>query len=570
MAKVNGQLLGHPLQADSPVAPSSVPFDSPPRTPLPFITPEADLAGPMVPGPTDPARVVNVLSGQVPDELQLMEWFDRAHALPRSIDLGRILATVNVALTVHNAYRRQTITWNSFVNGAGAGTTLTGPTPPQILNPQESTENLVLVVGTDGVPVVDDQLDFGFTPVADAPLIPITFSRLVYFPLFPQDGIVETLGFLTDVLRSKNGTEKRASLRRVPRVTLKLKFRDEDGTGELGELHNSMLGRPGSTWGIPLWQESTVLTSAQSASDAIINVRDTAYRQFIADGVAVVFAPGLAPDIFQIDSFTSTTITPVNPMVGDFPAGTLVMPVKLGLATNQQRGSRWPVHLADLNVEFELIDVLEDLSDLTAWGTLNSKPLVDDCNAIGRGSVREAIAADITVLDNDVGPFEKFAFTANGRFQTPKQWAPQGIEKLWDVRALLYSLRGQQTSFYMPTDRDDLTAIADLNSGSDSLSITYAGYSYVFGNGYRDYIRVTISDGTVYDREVTAVTQNAEQTEEYLVVGTTWPATHALADIVRVEFLQNMRLASDTVSLRYEPGRAGARVNIPLTSVLGE
>lgn len=569
MVRIYGLVSGHPLQADSPVAPSSVPFDSPPRTPLPVPYDDLVSVGSTVAGPAPTPRVPNKISGLYHEALQLDQWFDLAHALPRSIDLGRILATTNIDMTVHSAYRRQTITWNSFVNGAGAGTELTGPTPPQILSPQESTIGLVLVIGTDGVPVVDDTLDFGFTS-GDTPIVPIAFSRLVYFPFFPQAGFTEELSFLTDVLRSKNGTEKRASLRRVPRVRFKLKFREDDGSGDLITLHHYLLGRPASTFGIPLWHESTVLTAAQVASDAVINVRQTDYRQFIDGGVAVVFQKGLAPDIFQIDSFTDTTITPVNPMVGNFPAGTLVMPVKLAKATARQRGSRWPVTLGQLSVEFDVLDILEDLSDLSAWGTYNSKVLVDDWNVVGRGSVREAIEADIVVLDNEVGTLEKYVFAPTGRFVTQKQWAPQGASKLWDVRALLYSLRGQQASFYMPTDRDDLVAIADLSSGSDSLTITYAGLVYVFGNGYRDHIRVTLYDGTVYEREIIDVSQNEAQTEEYLQLASTWPTTHAFADVQRIEFLQNVRLAADTISLKYEPGRPGARVNVPLTAVLGE
>lgn len=570
MARIYGLVSGHPLQADSPVAPSSVPFDSPPRTPLPYIYDDLrTFGGSPAPGPVGPARVPNKISGLYHEALQLDQWFEMAHALPRSIDLGRILATTNVDMTVHNAYRRQTITWNSFVNGAGAGTELTGPTPPQILSPQESTIDLVLVVGTDGVPVVDDILSFGFTS-GDSAVVPIALSRLVYFPFFPQHGFTEELSFLTDVLRSKDGTEKRASLRRVPRVRFKLQFREEDDGGDLLTLHHFLLGRPASTFGIPLWHESTVLTTAQSVSDTVINVRQTDYRQFIAGGVGVVFRKGLAPDIFQIDSFTDTTITPVNPMVGDFPVGTLVMPVKLAKATARQRGSRWPVTLGQLAVEFDVLDILEDLADLSAWGTYNSKVLIDDYNAMGRGSVREAIEADVVVLDNGVGPLEKYTFAPNGRFVTQKQWAPQGISKLWDVRALLYSLRGQQASFYMPTDRDDLVAIADLSSGSDALSITYVGLIYVFGNGYRDHIRVTLYDGTVYEREIIDVSQNEAGTEEYLQLASTWPTTHAFADVRRIEFLQNVRLAADTISLKYEPGRPGARVNIPLTAVLGE
>ena len=571
MAQVYGIRVPSPEAVIPASWPTRLPIDFPPLTRLPLadaLPSVLPLSGIPTPGPTPPARTILKIAGYQDERNQLNPWFGMAHALPRKIDLGRILATTNVPMTVHSAYRRGTTTWNTFVNGAGVGTSLSGPTPPQILSPHESTVGLVFTVLTDGVPVVDATLDFGFT-TGDLPIVPISFSRLVYFPIFPQEGIVERLGFLTDVLRSKDGTEKRASLRAVPRVTYKLTFREEDVS--LALLHHLLLGRPGARYGLPLWHESTVLTSPVVADDVIINVQSTDYRQFVAGGVAVVFREGLAPDIFQIDSLTATTITPVNPMVGDFPvARTIVMPVKLATAGARQRGSRWPVNLGQLSVEFEVSDILEDLSDLSGWPVLNSKPLIDDCNAIGRGSVREGIEADLVVLDGDVGPIEQFAFAPNAAFATTKQWAPRGIEKLWAVRQLLYGLRGQQTSFYTPTDRADMTPIADLVTASDSLSITYAGVGYVFGNGYRDWLRVTLKDGTVYDREIIDVTQNEAGTEEYLQLGTTWPATHPFADVARVEFLQNVRLSADTISLRYEPGRPGARVNVSLISVLGE
>lgn len=568
MAQINGLVLPFQIPAIAASIPTRLPMAFPPLNRLPWLVTLPTKSTPPLPGPTPPVPVPNKINGLYDERNQISPWFDMAHALPRRIDLGRILATTNIQMTVHSAYRSVTTTWNTFVNGAGAGTVLTGPTPPQILSPHESTVGLVLIIGTDGVPVVDDTLDFGFT-TGDTPFVPISFSRLVYFPIFPEEGIVEDLGFLTDVLTSKDGTEKRASLRAVPRVTYKLRFRDDDQT--MGRLRHFLLGRPGSTYGIPLWMESTVLTSPVAASDLIINVQSTDYRQFVAGGVAVVFRPGTAPDIFQIDSFTQTTITPVNPMVGDFPiAGTIVMPVKLATANNRQSGNRWPINLSQLSVQFDVRDALEDLSDVTAWPTLNGKLLIDDCNALGSGSVREGIAAEIVVLDNETGPLQKYAFVANGRYSTRKQWFPSGIANLWKIRQLLYALRGQQASFYMPTNRDEMIPIADLNSGSDSLSIEYVGYTYVFGNGYRDWIRVTLNDGTVYDREVIATTQNEAGTEEYLQLATNWPATHPLADVARIEFLQNVRLSADTIPLRYEPGRPGARVTVPVISVLDE
>ncbi len=552
------------------------PGNRPSWMPLPFaganIDP-ADIGQGLVagPGPTiipkPPPPTPQQIPFQFDQRTTIHPWFDEMHVVPRRLDLGRVLATTNIPMTVHNAYRTQTWTWNSFVNNAGAGTELTGPTPPQILSPQESTQALVLVVTTDGVPVVDTTLDFGFTS-GDLIPVPIIFSRLVFFPLFPEKGFREELGWLCEVFKSKDGTEKRSSVRRFPRVRYRLRFR-LDGP-ELALLHNVLLGRPGATYGIPLWHESTVLSADVATDDVVIPVQDTRWRQFRDDGVGVIYDDRFIFDIFQIASFTDTVITPVNPVVLSLPKGTRVMPVRLATTPNRQSGRRFPISLGDMELAFDVRDVDEDLSDLSEWGTYDGKPFIDDCNAIGRGSVREGVQADLVVLDNDVGPRQQFSYEPNAKWGTQKQWAPSGIEKLWYIRQLLYALRGRQTSFFMPTNREDLKPIAPLAIGDKNLSIEYVGYNYVFGNGYRDNIRVTLVDGTQLTRKVDAAAQNEAQTEEYLTVDTNWPANVPVADIARIEFLQNLRLNTDSVTLRYEPGRPGARVSFPVTSVLGE
>lgn len=556
-----------------PILPS-FPANTPTRLPVPLAANQivaavwparvSGGAGPQ-PGPKPPPPGPVALPAVFDQRTTIHPWFDEVHVTPRRLDLGRVLATTNIPMTVHNAYRKDTWTWNSFVNNAGAGTELTGPTPPQILSPQESTLGLVLVVTTDGVPVVDTTLDFGFTNGSLIP-VPIIFSRLVFFPFFPQEGFTEDLGFLTDVFESKDGTEKRASLRRFPRVTYDLRFREEDE--ELVAIQHFLLGRPGATYGIPLWHESTVLTSPVAADDIIMNVQDTRFRQFRNDGVGVIYDGRFVFDIFQIQSFTDTTITPVNPLVLDLPAGTRVLPVRLATTGPRQRGSRWPVSLGQVSFPFQVRDIEEDLSDVTGWPTYNGKLLIDDCNALGRDQVSENIAARLVVLDNDTGPRQQFSYPPNARYSSVKQWAPQGIEKLWNVRELVYALRGQQKSFYMPTNRNDLTPLEGLTAANDTLRVVYAGYNYVFGNGYRDHIRLTLADGSQITREVVDVGQNEAQTEETLMVDTDWVSTVPLADIVRIEFLQLVRFGSDRIRMRYEPGRPGARVEVPTISVL--
>jgi hypothetical protein len=520
----------------------------------------------MLPGPAPTPRVPNKINGLYVENLQLSPWFEMMHVQPKSIDEGRILATVNVPMSVHNAYRRTPINWTAFVNGGGIGTSLTGSTPPQTIRPQTSVTDLIYIIETDGVPVVDDELEFVFSDSSTI-LVPVEFSRLFYFDWFPEEGYSEELGFLTEIMTSKDGTEQRHALRRYPRQKFRMEFR-EDGA-ELTRLLHTLLGRAGATWGIPLWHEATVLSASAAALDTVINVGSTDYRDFRTLGVAVIFQERGILDIMQIDSFTANTITAVNPLVNAYPKGTLVMPVRVAKTGGAQRGSRWPRRAARLSLEFTVEDVAQDLADTAGWPTLNSKVLIDDGNALGRsGTVREEVNADIVVLDPEIGSRAQFDFALLSRYVTRKSWYPSGIQKLWEIRQLLHALRGRQTSWYLPADRDNLVLTQDISLGANTFTIENAGVSYVAGVSSHEYVRVTETDGTQTTKKMLSSAASLDGLSETVTVDGTWPAGILIADVQRMEIIHKVRFNSDKIQIRYERGRPGARVTAPVTTVV--
>lgn len=563
--QIFGEVQLHPEQVAR--GPVSVPFDYPGLTELPFLdsTHEAGT-GAFTPGPTPAVRVPNKINALVPTALDLDQWFELPHAIPRRIDEGQVLSTINIPVTVHNAYRRTTITWNSFVNGAGAGSSMTGPTPPQTIQPQASISNasLIFVITTDGVPVVDDTLDYGFTSGITLQN-PIEFSRLVSFLFEPNGRVREELGFLTEIITSKDGTEQRRAMRRYPRQKFRYEFREEES--ELSRLIHTLAGRPGGTYGIPLWHESCVLSQAATALDTVLNVDSTAYRDFRVLGTAIIFSSLGLHDILQVDSFTANTITAVNPIVQSYPAGTRVMPVRIATTGTRQRGSRWPRRAGRLQVEFTVKDVDVDLADTSAFDTLNSKVLIDDGNGI-QGTSSIGVEAPIVVLDPDIGARSQYEFVPTGRMTGQKSWPPQGIQKLWEIRQLLHALRGRQISFYLPDDRDDLITTTDITVGANSFTIENAGMNYVLGTTAVEYIRFTESDGTVTTVKALSAAVSANLEEETVTIDGTFPATILAADVVRCEVIRKVRFDRDRIAIVYEPGRSGARVTNPVRTVL--
>lgn len=566
MAQIEGFLTSHPLWAASSTTPSWIPFDSPPRTPKPYVSLSTIPGGNTQAGPADPPLPANQIRGFYNENFQLSPWFEMPHLAPTTIDEGRILSTVSIGISIHNAYRRTSLIWNSVVNGAGAGSELTGPTPPELIAPQGgiSNQDLVFVISTDGVPVVDDTLDFGFD---DGSLLQISvaFTRLVFFDIFPEAGIQEVLGFLTEILMAKDGTEQRHALRRFPRQKFRVEFRQENT--DMTRLLNLLNGRQGSVYGLPLWHESCVLSQAATALDTVLNVDSTAFRDFRNGGTAVVFTSREFNDILTIDSFTGTTITLVNPLVNSYPAGTLVMPVRLATTGPRQSGSRWPRRLTRLAVEFIVEDIDVDLADTSGWGMLNGKVLVDDGNAI-RGTVNEGIEASLVTLDPQIGVRKMFSFAPTGRYVSTKTWFAQGIEYLWEIRQLLHAFRGRQTSFYLPADRDNLNVTADIGTGVSLFVIDNASLSHVVGTTTYEFARFTEIDGTKTTVEMDTVEVSEDQLTETVNIVGTFPATILAANIIRCELIQKVRFDTDNFTINYEPGRPGARISAPIRTVL--
>lgn len=523
---------------------------------------------PTSPGPVPPPRVRLKIGGLFDEREQLNPWFGMVHVSPKAIDEGRVLSQVNIEMSVHNAYRRVPVGWTGFANGAGEGSELTGSTPPQTIYPQASITDLVFVIGTDGVPVVDDVLTFTF---GDGSVIevPIAFSRLVFWPFFPEEGYTEELGFLTEVLTAKDGTEQRHSVRQYPRQRFRLEFREEGGS--LTRLMHTLVGRPGATYGVPLWHEQTVLTSAVSAGDAVIDVQETAYRDFRVLGTAVVFLADGHYDIMQIQSLGATSITPVNPVVHDYPVGTIVMPIRLATTGTAQRGARWVRRAGRVSVVFDVKDTQVDLADDSGWDTLNGAVCIDDGNAAGQGgTVPDSVKAPLVVFDPEVGGRENFAFAAIGRHQSQKSWYPRGAAYLWKVRQLLHALRGRQVAWYLPSDRDGLVVTEDIVAGAKTFVVENAGLTYVAGHVAADYVRFVEANGTVTTAKCESGVASVDGLTETITTVGTFAANINAADIVRAMIIHKVRFDTDMFSIRYERGRPGARITAPVITVLDE
>ena len=512
----------------------------------------------------------DVPNAQVADEATLgLDWFEDFHVLPRSVSLDNVLSTQQIPFEVYSSHRRSDQDWLSFVNNAGAGTTMLNlPTLPFTFKPQSSGAlNLILEVSTSGDPKVDGTLDFVFD--MGTVEVPVTIERVVLFPLPPELPYEEFLEFLTDVLVHKDASEQRIALRKNPRQLFVWNFILEDGS-ERTKIHNFLFDWQSRVFGVPQWHELTSLTAAGAVDDTSITVQTTAFADYrTANGnLVLIYTDDGTFDVLPLNALTATTLTFDSPLLNSYPVGTLVCPLRTGVLGDSLRGSRFPSSDARLRLEFRVLDNDANLADTSPFNIFNGKVLLDGFNGV-RGSMPEAFERRLVVVDGNVGVTETASPWDVNRRRTRKSFIADGKQGLWEVRGLLHALRGQQVSVYLPSFSDDLTPNANLTLGSNQLDVENVGYAqFVRQRPGRNIIRVTPNNGDPVILRTIVSSVVVDSTTEQLVVDSTWPATYTPSEIDRIEFVEEVRLDSDRVSMRHEIGERLTYVTVPVTAVV--
>lgn len=511
----------------------------------------------------DPAtQQLGFVEGTVQDE-----FFEKVHILPRSIELGTILTPQVVTIDMYNANRILSRQWLTFVNGAGAGITFVGipalPTTLQKLQGLTFTMN----VSPDGPPSIDGSLDFTFESGTDPEFfeLPVTGERTVVFPFEPEIPMQERLGFRTDVITHRDGTEQRASLRNTPRQKFELTLAVEGFDRQV--LEATVFDAQPRAFGLPMWHEARILKQDIAVDDLTITVNTTDFADFRVGGLAVILDSVGKFEALEIDSLTSTTITFATPFTETFSAGIRVLPLRIALMTSIARGQRHPRNLQIMRTTFRVVDNVVDIADTSAFSSIFGKVLFDDANKI-EGLLSESLVQTLIVIDNKTGTLQQFSDVPVSRRTQTKGFAPKTPEQLFQLRQLFHALKGRATSFFIPTFFNEFEVLNPILALGLTLDISNIGYTkFVQSRQPRNVIRLTKTDGTVVVRTVVGAAEIDSETEQ-LTIDSAWGVGATLDEIERIDYLEKARFNSDDIQITHLEGSGTAKSTVPVITVL--
>lgn len=175
----------------------------------------------------------------------------------------------------------------------------------------------------------------------------------VYWTVLPNWGTVSfSHVWMTGIMTSIFGGEQRSALFTWPRRNLKFSVLPLSYK-EKAFIQRKLFSEQSLVWGVPLWQDITVLTELAEKNTSTLNVEDTTNRHFETGKEIIVFSK-TDPTIFDvgvISSFTDNKIELVGFIKNDWESDSFVFPVMPSLLQVEQKVTMITAMIGTLEIE---------------------------------------------------------------------------------------------------------------------------------------------------------------------------------------------------------------------------
>lgn len=373
------------------------------------------------------------------------------------------------------------------------------------------------------------------------------------------EAIIQEYEWMTRIIMSYDGTEQRIALRTIPRQTFKVDhLADSEETIQSWKyLFVSTLLSSGIA--LPLWAEAESVTATTGGAIA------TGDFSFMDDSLAVattqiliVHPDGETYETQTISSKTATEITITSTFANTYPVGSVIVPLELVYVDNNSGYTPHIVNAATVSINAVAItNKVITGEGAPALSTYNSKVLLDKkyqpggnetfTKRIDRLDFGHKIAQDFEQLYSNV--VSGRSYISRGR--EDRQW--------WKL--FLQTVRGAQKAFYTSTHRHDMTVTTQPGASGTSFQVddsasVASGWENITSHTHMAF---EMADGTTLYKQMDVGANTFDNGNGTHTVGVTaaFPADGGGPDvtlphtIVKVSFLELVRIASDTVEIAH-------------------
>jgi hypothetical protein len=386
--------------------------------------------------------------------------------------------------------------------------------------------------------------------------MPETESVLPLWPFPAAQEITEVLEWRTDVLRARAG-EQRIALRSLPREIVTFRHRlDARGMARAAELARA--GFAGD-WRVPLWHMA-VQPDTDLAQGMIEIPLDTTVSDFRAPGFVAIAVDGREAVLASIAAIEADRIVLAEPLALQLPATAVaarritVAPIRVCVLTSPVEIARRRQGDGTVTASFLLRDA-PDLTGLTLPSYLGL-PVQTDPSLVRRALTANLRRA-VEYVDNGFGPVVVEPIRDVFERSETITLKAQGPTARSALRRWLWSLRGRQASFWLPTWSHELQLRTPMTSGSTLMRVAPVASlpAYV---GRQIMLEMP---GALRFRTITAAVQDGS--DHRLTISSNLGDAVSLA--TKVHFLTSVRSDADRIEIQH--GAVACEVTLPVVEV---
>jgi len=471
----------------------------------------------------------------------LSQTFNRIWVVPNAITLNNPQIGVPVNFTIWNAYLEE----NTLLTLSGdvAGILVT-PNVGTVFAGLQQIDG-TLTVTASAPPSVNTTYVFNFELGVGRLEFNAIIVEFVASP--PEEPLIETWAWLTNIITAFDGSEDRISLRQEPRFSLQFRvFIDEplERRSRFIELANNIRSRaliPYFQYLAPITVRSAIGANRIFFNPALTSIRDNQFILIIDETRGI-------ETLVQVDAMQTDGATLVDTLTIEvLPQSTIVVPTVNSLIQENATISTdivsglSNVTTEDLTptTEFVRTGANVNITTFNSRNVLDRRPLLGNEETFLSG--KEVIRGDDTALRQIDTAFPRTFVVTNRTFRINRYGQPDELD-YW--RQFLSDVQGRRILFYHATYLTDLSLALNPGVGSSQITINEADYEARFFpfETYKQ-LRFETRDGNEFYATVESVNGT--------VLNLSIALTQDQIDIVKISYLNLVRLATDDIRLEH-------------------
>lgn len=374
----------------------------------------------------------------------------------------------------------------------------------------------------------------------------------VLFPFPPNysSAPVETLEALSEVLRSRDGSEQRRALRLRHRRSIQYKYTLLN-TRDFQRHQNLLMGKQNQEIALPVWMDRRHTTASNAIGSTTVAI-DPAGYSFVEGGWLIFFRSATDYEIAEILTVGANVVLSA-PLAKAWPAGTNVYPLLYGRTTTSLSVDRHTDNKLEGTFTFTADPVKTD--PFTPEG---SAPVVYDGLEVITSQPNWASAIEGTfdfnfdVFDNATGAFSVFLQDLYSRNTRRYSWSLFNRAQILEFRKFLKRCRGMVKTFWVPTWTQDFTIVSNVGAADAFIVVEPNGYLELVGNNpTRDRIMIRTRSGQVYYRKIVSMAVASGGVNTRLNLDSSLGTAYTVAQLKPVSALNRCRFATDKVDLTW-------------------